>query len=82
MIKTKGGVEVTIVGGSAKSLTGKKPFIVQPVTMESLPSLTRLLTTSRSKAMYDPGSPFRMYLTKQELVFDSEIELSNALELA
>lgn len=82
MIKTKGGTEVRIIGGSAKSLTGRKPFVVEPVSQEALPNLTRMLSLSRSKNHSDPASPMRMYLMKSELVYDSEIELSNALELA
>lgn len=82
MIKTKGGMEVRIVGGSAKSLAGKKAFVVEPMNREALPTLSRLLNVSRAKALYDPTKPFRMYLTKSELIYDNETELSNALELA
>ncbi len=76
MIKTKAGTPVIIVGGSKKSITGRKPFEVEVAGPESYPELIRILTPSRRFANLS-----RMKLTRTELVFDSEDELYEALGL-
>lgn len=77
MITTKAGVPVRIVGGSKKSITGTRPFEVEVANAESFPSAMRLFSPSRRGTYFG-----KFLLTKNELNFDSETELYEALKIS
>lgn len=75
MIKTKAGYPVKIVGGSKKSITGKKPFAVE-VLYGQEEILKKILNPG-----YNLGFTKKMFLTRDELVYDNIDELYEALGL-
>lgn len=75
MITTKAGIPIKIVSGSKKSITGKKHFVCEYI-----------LTTEDMIRKAMSGIPVtsmtgRFKLTKHEMLFDSESELYDALNL-
>lgn len=75
MITTRSGVPLKIVRGSKKSITGRKPFLVEYViTTESM--LKFILTGTNPDSL---GKRFSM--TRHEFLYDSEDELYEALGL-
>ena len=73
MIKTKGGYEVRIVKGDKKCLSGKKAFLVETViTQEEI-------MKKISDPLYTLSPIARIYLRRDELVYDSISELESAI---
>jgi hypothetical protein len=75
MIKTKGGVQVKIVSGSKKSITGRHPFTVEAI----IPAEILLKNMAIGGKIESLGKRFK--LTKSELVYDNEQELWDSLGL-
>ncbi len=75
MIRTKSGVQLKIVSGTKKSITGRKPFEVEYVL--SPEAILKLLAQGSNPL----GLTKRFYLTRHEFLYDSEDELFEALKL-
>lgn len=72
MIKSKSGQELRIVKGSKKCITGIKPFLVEAnYSQEQI--MQKILNPAR------PLYLKRFYLRKDEMIYDNEAELYEAI---
>ena len=74
MIKTKSGQEIKILKGNKKSITGRQPFLVEPVLSQE----------QIMKKILNPFEPVylqKIKLRRDQMIIDNEQELYDALGL-